>query len=301
MLQPIDLDPAAVVRQFDRRAARFEQSDFLLREVETRMFSRLDVVKLQPAAILDLGCGLGAGVMALGRRYPKAAIEGIDVSERMIGRARKSVTAPSDGVFSRFLKSLGAGQPPLLTFRQADLEHLPAANDSTDLLWSNLALHWLARPEVALAEMYRVARPGSLLMFSAFGVDTLRELRPYRQAMAAAVDVMPFRDMHDWGDALVETGFAEPVMDMERIQLTYADPERLLADVRLLGGNALRARRKGLSARSLKADLVRALERQQDEAGQLTLTFEIAYGHAWVPERKKRSDGLATIEFLPRK
>jgi malonyl-CoA O-methyltransferase len=254
----------------------------------------LDVVKLAPTHIADLGCGLGAGVLELARRYPLAQTVGFDLSSAMLTSASQRSSVPAQGLFSKFLKSMGAGPAARFRFEQADLASLPLANESVDLLWSNLAFHWLPTPEACLSEMVRVAKPGALLMFSTFGVDTLCEVR---NASPSALELMPFRDMHDWGDALVEVGFAEPVMDMERITLSFSKPESMLSDLHRLGGNALRSR---LSPRSLSADLIRKLQAIKGSKEQLTLTFEVIYGHAWVPAKKKRRDGLATIEFLPK-
>jgi malonyl-CoA O-methyltransferase len=318
MLQPLALHPRTVRQQFDRRAANFEQNDYLLREIERRMFERLDVVKVAPAKIIDLGCGLGAGVAELARRYPQAETLGLDISAKMIEAARKSLIPSAEGLFSRFMKSMGAGKSSRIGFEVADLASLPTANDSVDLLWSNLVFHWLGVPEPALKELYRIAKPGALLMFSAFGVDTLQEIRPKsskatgkvnpKPAQAAEpsteslpTDLMQFRDMHDWGDALVEVGFAEPVMDMERITLSFSEPKNLLKDLHNLGGNALAGRRGTLSPRSLSDDLLRKLKQKTANGGQLALTFEVIYGHAWVPAKKRRADGLATIDFLPKR
>jgi malonyl-CoA O-methyltransferase len=322
MLQPFNLDPRVVRQQFDRRAANFEVNDYLLREIERRMFERLDVVKIAPAKILDLGCGLGAGVAELGRRFPQAEVLGVDLSPRMIEGATQRVLPSSASLFSRFMKSMGAGQAPRLKFEVTDLAKLPSDSESVDLLWSNLVFHWMAVPEPSLQELYRVAKPGALLMFSAFGVDTLQEIRPKvgkpkrnlitapgfasdestsASAETAPIDLMRFRDMHDWGDALVEVGFAEPVMDMERITLSFSEPKNLLKDLHSLGGNALAGRRATLSPTSLPFDLIRKLTEKAGESAQLALTFEVVYGHAWVPAKKKRADGLTTIDFLPKK
>jgi malonyl-CoA O-methyltransferase len=317
MLQPFALDPRVVRQQFDRRAANFEANDYLLREIERRMFERLDVVKIAPLKILDLGCGLGSGVTELARRFPQAETLGLDLSPKMIEEAQKRVLPSATGLFSRFMQSMGAGQSKRIGFQVADLAHLPEADNSVDLLWSNLVFHWLGTPEPALSDLYRVAKPGALLMFSAFGVDTLKEIRPkshqtnakfsrktddstvlVAEAADRPTELMSFRDMHDWGDALVEVGFAEPVMDMERITLSFSEPKNLLRDLRSLGGNAMAGRRTALSPASLKNDLVRKLSEKSLDERQLTLTFEVFYGHAWVPAQKRRKDGLATIDFL---
>jgi len=121
------------------------------------------------------------------------------------------------------------------------------------------------------------------LMFSCLGPDTLKELRALYASSGWPPPGHDFTDMHDWGDMLVHGGFAEPVMDMERIQLAFATPERLLDELRELGANLHPQRFAGLRGRRWKAQLLQALERLRGADGQLTLTFEVVYGHALKP------------------
>jgi len=141
-----------------------------------------------------------------------------------------------------------------------------------------------------------------LLMFSCFGPDSLQEVRAAFADVDLTQHTLPFVDMHDFGDQLVEAGFATPVMDMEKITVTYDTPARLWADVRALGGNPLGTRRKGLLGRAGHQRLLQALERQRRADGKLALTFEVIYGHAFRPAARMTKDGEAIIRFdLPRK
>ena len=54
---------------------------------------------------------------------------------------------------------------------------LPLAPGTIDLVWSNMVLHWVSDPLTAFKEFSRVLAPEGLLMFSALGPDTLKELR----------------------------------------------------------------------------------------------------------------------------
>jgi malonyl-CoA O-methyltransferase len=105
----------------------------------------------------------------------------------------------------------------------ADMERLPFADRSFDMIWSNLALNWADTPEAVFAECWRALRPGGVFMFSTAGPDTLMELRDAYAAVDRHVHVNRFMDMHDLGDCLVHTRFADPVMDMEYITLSYPD------------------------------------------------------------------------------
>lgn len=254
------------------------------------MLERLDLVRLSPQRVLDVGCGAGQGLLALKKRYPSAELLGFDAAFDMARAARGALAAPARGFFAR-LRNHAA--EPIARVVTADGQALPLADSSVDLLWSNLALHWFEAPERAFAEWYRVARPGALLDFSFFSVDTLVEVR------RLGARLMPFHDMHDIGDALTSLGFAEPVMDTERLSLTWSEPAAMLADLHALGGNALRGRFRGLLARAQRDGWLRALESLRRPDGRLQATAEIVFGHAWCPARKRRADGLATVEFMP--
>lgn len=288
MLTPPDLDPTAVRRQFSRRAAAAAREDFLAREIEARMLERLELVRLTPASVVDVGCGAGEGLLALKRRYPSAKLTGVDSAFAVARRARATLAPPSRGFFARLRN---ATAEPIARIVVADARALPLKASSADLVWSNLALHWFESPEDAIREWYRIARPGALLDFSFLGVDTFVELRGLGARM------MGFHDMHDIGDVLMHAGFSEPVLDTQRLTLTWENAQALLDDVRALGGNAQRSRFRGLLGRRHRDAWLGSLESLRGADGLLRATVEVVFGHAWCPQRKRRSDGLASIEF----
>jgi malonyl-CoA O-methyltransferase len=154
------------------------------------------------------------------------------------------------------------------------------------MLWANMALHMASDPFSLLQRWNRVLKPNGFVMFSCFGPDTLRELRGLYQRMGWPEPAHEFTDMHDWGDMLVQVGFAEPVMDMERITLSFQTPERLLQELRELGRNLHVGRFAGLRGKGWLVRLKRTLGeqlRRDSEDGQLCLSFEIVYGHAFKP------------------
>ena len=282
------IDRAQVARRFGRVAAAYGEADFLVREVDRRMLERLDYVKLQPQRILDLGCSRGGSFSGLAARYPDTQLIGLDLVPAMLaaGRSRR----PG---WQRLL-GMGKGEPLRLA---ADAAQIPLKSGSTAVVWSNLLLHWLDDPLPALAETHRVLEVGGLLMFSTLGPDTLKELR------AAFADgyahTQRFIDMHDLGDMLVGCGFADPVMDMEVIRLTYDDLEAMFRELRAAGSTcAMQARRHGLTGRQGWAAACAAYERMRSD-GKLPASFEIVYGHAWKPAPKQTADGRAIIRFEP--
>ncbi len=299
MPAPSDLDPRAVRLQFGRRTARLARADFLLREVERRMLERLEVIRLSPAVVLDVGTGLGQGAAALQRRYPAASVFGADLAAPLAAQAaRLHGSTARSGLAGRLRRWFGAGvdtEGRAPAFFAADAAALPLAPNSVDLLWSNLAWHWFADPVAVVAQWHRVIRPEGLLMFSAFGVDTLKELR----ALGAALPAFP--DMHDIGDALGVAGFADPVMDSERLTITWTDADALLSELSALGGNALRTRSAGLRPRRDRDRWRVAIESLRGADGRIAVSFELVYGHAWCPPQKRRADGYSPVSFVPRR
>lgn len=268
-------------QDFGRAAASYDAAAVLARETGARMAQRLDLVRLAPARVADIGCATGDGVRELRRRYPLALPLAIDFALPMLGAVRSRVPW-----YQRLLR-----RSPILL--NADVRSLPLAGDTLALAWSNLALHWLADPLPALRELHRVLEVGGLLIFSMLGPDTLRELRSACQAAGVASPLRRFHDMHDLGDMLVAAGFADPVMEMEMLTLTYPTARGLLADQRRLGvrdsllGN--------LPWRQWRR--VFAACEQQRRGGRLPASFEIVYGHAWKPPATSIADGRSILRF----
>ena len=264
------LEPARVRRSFDRAAGTYDAAAVLHTDVRANLLERLQLVKLVPRVVLDAGAGTGLGSRALKRRYPKALVVALDSSHQMLRLAgkRQSWLRPFERVC-------------------ADAGRLPLREASVDLVVSNLLLQW-CDPDAVFAEFRRVLRPEGLLSFSAFGPDTLRELRIAWGQVDAHSHVHQFIDMHDVGDALVRNGFAAPVLDVERITLRYLDVRKVAADLKATGAhNSTAGRPRGLTSPRKFAAMQAAYE-QFRQNGRLPATYEIVFAHAWVPTRAAR-------------
>jgi len=281
------VDRRQVGRRFSRVAANYEQADFFAREVDRRMQERLDYIKLEPKRILDLGCSRGGSIPGLAARYPAAQLIGLDISPAMLQAGQ--IARPG------WQRWLGLGRQAQAQRLAGDAVKLPLKSQSTAIVWSNLLLHWLDDPLPALAEAHRVLEVGGLLMFSTLGPDSLKELRSAFSDGYA--HTQRFIDMHDLGDMLVGCGFADPVMDMEVLTLTYDGLDDMLGELRAAGsGCAMKARRHGLTGRHAWARARAAYEGLRSD-GKLPATFEIVYGHAWKVPPKQTADGRAVIRF----
>ncbi|OWY40921.1 malonyl-[acyl-carrier protein] O-methyltransferase BioC [Xenophilus sp. AP218F] len=288
-------DKARVRASFEKAAGSYDAAAVLQREVSDRMAERLDYIRHQPALILDAGSGTGYGAAGLRRRYPEARVLELDLAHAMLlaSRARQR---EGDGLLKKLFKPSAPWQTV------GDIERLPLADASVDMIWSNLAIQWVNVPDSVFAEFRRVLKPEGMLMFSTLGPDTLSELRGAFGGVDAATHVNQFIDMHDLGDALMRAGFAEPVMDMEKIVLTYDEARGVMRDLKAIGAhNATAGRGRGLMGKHAWRRVEEAYERHRRD-GKLPATYEVVYGHAWKGTGKKLAkmtdDGRQVIEFV---
>ncbi|MBI3222461.1 MAG: malonyl-ACP O-methyltransferase BioC [Nitrosomonadales bacterium] len=279
------IDKRQVRRAFSRAAAGYDSEAVLQREVCSRMLERLDYIKLRPGRILDAGSGPGWGTRQLACRYPDAQLLALDIAIGMLQAAR--------GHSSWWQKLFGGTKQLHLC---GDIEALPLAANSVEMVWSNLALQWCNDLPATFVELHRVLKVDGLLMFSTFGPDTLKELRQAFHGVDSHNHLNRFADMHDIGDMLTHGGFAEPVMDMEYLTLTYDDVRGVMHDLKAIGAhNATAGRGQGLMGKQAWARLIDNYERLRRD-GKLPATYEVVYGHAWKPQPRVTRDGAAIIK-----
>jgi malonyl-CoA O-methyltransferase len=261
---PFVLDRRAVRAAFDRASATYDAAAVLQTRVREELLSRLDLVRIAPQVVVDLGCGTGLGARALKDRYRSAMVIGLDPAPGMLRETRRR---------SGWLRPLHRVC--------GDACQLPFRDGSVSLMFSNLMLQWCDDLDAALAEIRRVLAPEGFLAFSTFGPDTLRELRSAWAAADGGTHVSGFRDMHDIGDALTRAGLSEPVLDVERLTMVYPDVAAITRDLKVIGAhNATVARARGLTGKGRWRAMTDAYERQR-QAGVLPATYEVVYGAAW--------------------
>jgi len=289
----LPLNSEHVIRQFTRRGD-LGKAQFLYGEIARRMDERLRLVRIEPGQILDSGCGAGAQMALLHQRYPNARYIGQDHNIGLLKMAQKHARSVLPHGWREWLGQL-RGHEPAASWIASDLTQTALGPESIDLVWSNLALHWHPAPHEVLQEWGRILRPNGLVFFSCFGPATMQELRLALSTGGLQTATPSFVDMHDFGDLLIEKGFADPVMDQEVLTLTYDTPEKLLQDVKALGGNPALGRRASLTTATWKKKLVDALEAQRQPDGRLRLTVEVAYGHAWRSSTRRGQAGETRI------
>jgi malonyl-CoA O-methyltransferase len=201
------MDSHDIRRRFDRAAATFDSAAFVHTATRDGLLERLEPMTLSADMIVDLGAATGAGSRPLARKFRGASVLSVDLSLRMLEKASRR-----SSWFSR--------RPAA----QADARRLPLADHSVDVVFSNLLLPWVADRAGVFSEISRVLRQDGLFLFSTLGPDSL-----------AGLMHEPFPDMHSIGDELVRAGLRDPVLDVDRLTVTYENRESLLRDLASLG------------------------------------------------------------------
>jgi malonyl-CoA O-methyltransferase len=262
--EPFRLDRARLRAAFEAASARYESAAHLQQEVAGELLGRLAELRFEPRVVLDLGAGTGRATRELKRRYPRALVIALDLAPGMLREARRH-----QGLLRRFARVCG------------DALRLPLADASVDLIFSSLMLQWCEPLDAALAEARRVLRAEGFFGFSTFGPDTLHELRAAWASADGDNHVNHFLDVQDIGAALARAGLVEPVLDVDRLTLTYPDALALMRDLKAIGAhNATAGRPRALTGRARLARMQQAYEGFRRD-GRLPASYEVIYGACW--------------------
>lgn len=271
---PPTIDPVAAKRWAEHvQPLKSAGSPWLHEEVARRMQARLAVIVQQPQNWVHwrpLQGGLQAHAL-LSQRYPESQCYVLEQTQQQTEVARKHLT-PAWWRSAPWRR----GKP-----------EFQAPSQPCQMLWANMALHMASDPYAVMQQWHHLLAVDGFVMFSCLGPDTLTELRSVYAKMGWPAPAHAYTDMHDWGDMLVQAGFAEPVMDMERIRLTYSSAANLLHELRQMGRNLHTSRHIGMRGRQWRDTLYHAINtemQQNTENGRMALTFEVIYGHAFKPQ-----------------
>ena len=280
------LDKRLVRESFDRAANSYDEVAILQQEVGERLLERLELIKLQPQRIIDIGAGTGAISQQLSKRYKGSEVITFDIAPEMLKKARQRLN----------LTSRWFGKQRFLC---GDAERLPLTDNSVDMIFSNFAIQWCSDLDQTFREFQRILRPDGVLLFTTFGPDTLREVRQAWQGVDHNVHVNSFIDMHDIGDAMMRARLTDPVMDTENITLTYKEGMDVMRDLKAMGAhNVAAGRNHGLTGKQKFQQMLANYEQFRDHSGLLPATYETIYGHAWGNDLKpnqQREDGSFSI------
>jgi len=247
--------------RFERAATSFDQADFVHGATRQGLLSRLAPLLVDAETVVDLGTATGAANRSLSKRFKGAHLISIDLAHGMLTRARSKKSWLSK-----------------ISFVQADAGALPLANGSVDVVFCNMLLPWFDDPGPVFSEVARVLRKGGVFAFATLGPDSLQEIRRAWQQVDNSIHVNRFPDMHNLGDGLVNAGLRDPVLDVDRLSVSYESSTRLFDDLTAVGGrNSLDQRTRGLTSRKRFAAMNKSLR----EPAGIALDLELVYGHCW--------------------
>jgi len=255
------LNTKHIRRRFERAAISFDGADFVHAATRDGLLSRLAPLLVDAKTVVDLGAATGAATRSLAKRFKGAHVISIDLAHGMLGRARSKKSWLSKS-----------------SFAQADARALPLPNECVDVVFSNMLLPWFDDPAPVFSEVARVLRKGGVFAFATLGPDSLQEIRRAWQQVDNSVHVNRFPDMHNLGDGLVNAGLRDPVLDVDRLSVSYESSTRLFDDLTAVGArNSLDLRTRGLTSRKRFASMNKRLS----ETARIALELELVYGHCW--------------------
>ena len=262
---------------FSQAANSYDAAAVAQHVICDRTLERVDMLKLQPTVILDIGTGTGRSLIGLQSRFPKSSIVACDIALPMLMQCRQQHKYAGKLVCS-------------------DAEQLPFADESVDLIFSTSTFQWCTDLYQVLSECRRVLSLNGVLIFSTFGPDTLVQLRDSWAQVDDCEHVHEFLDMHHIGDMLLATKFADPVVDMEIINIQYQSLRQLLQDLKDTGSRgkfntSISKISPGLMSKKKYKLLEQAYEKYCQENGSLPASYEVIYGYA-----RKLADGRGVEE-----
>lgn len=213
----------------------------IAQEAETEMLNRLQWMTINPKLIVDMGCGTGNASKQLKLLYPEAQVIGVDHSMEMLSHAQQHATCDH--------------------YLCANADCIPMLDHTVDLIFANFLLPWHTQPNELFHAWRTLLREDGLLLLSALGPDTVKEI----QHLVTADGLPMLADMHVIGDLLLQKKFVDPVLDVNYISTTYRDTTRMVTD--LIGSGIL----------------LNDIEMPSGNEQVLELTYEVIYAHAFAP------------------
>lgn len=179
---------------------------------------------------------------------------------------------------------------------QADEEFLPFTNNSFDLIVSNLGLHSTNDLPGTLIQIRNALKPDGLFIGTLFGGETLYELREVLQEVemtntgGARPHVSPVADLKQMGALMQRGNYALPVIDSEKITVTYDNLFALMTDLKNMGeSNTLLSQHKGMTSKNFFETADKTYKKRFAESdGKIIATFEIIFLLGWAPHSSQQ-------------
>ena len=246
---------------FNTASSNYNDNAFLQNEIANRLAEKLKVISIKPQTIIDLGSGTGFLSEKTAKIFPNSILVCVDFAQQSLLENSQNLKVC------------------------ANAYKLPFASNSVDFIVSNLMMQWCPDLTTLFNECFRVLKPQGLFLFTTFGPDTLKELKRSWSVVDSSAHVNNFIDMHDIGDQMLQSGFQSPIMEMEKLILTYEKVVDLMHDLKAIGAQNVANRSKALTGKTKFKKMIEMYENYRED-GKLPATYEVIYGHAWKNEKK---------------
>ena len=246
---------------FNSASSNYNDNAFLQNEIANRLAEKLKVISIKPQTIIDLGSGTGFLSEKTAKIFPNSILVCVDFAQQSLLENSQNLKVC------------------------ANAYELPFASNSVDFIVSNLMMQWCPDLTTLFNECFRILKPQGLFLFTTFGPDTLKELKRSWSVVDSSAHVNNFIDMHDIGDQMLQSGFQSPIMEMEKLTLTYEKVVDLMQDLKAIGAQNVANRSKALTGKTKFKKMIEMYESYRSD-GKLPATYEVIYGHAWKNEKK---------------
>jgi len=247
-----------VAQSFSDAAEHYDDVAVLQRLTADNLFKHLDGFNLDVKHIVDLGAGTGRNLSFLQQRYPDSKLMAVDLATAMLNKAKQHTKQQA-------------------FFVAGDAEQLPFADDSVDLIYSNLALQW-CNPNLCFSEIARVLRPNGIITFTSLAPLTLYELKKAWASVDKYQHVNEFYSENELLQAIRSAGLVIEKLHQQITKLQYQDVMTLMRDLKTLGAhNVNKGRRRGLTGKKALNQMVESYEQFRDEDNVLPASYDVIY------------------------
>lgn len=259
------IDKKKIAQSFGRAANQYDSLAHFQRKVGQCLHQQLPKsTQLAESTadywVVDLGCGTGAALQSLQTHYPAAKIIALDLAEAMLHQARSHFAS---------MDNASAFSPI-----QADAERLPFADQSLDVVYSNLVVQWCGSIPNLVKEIARVLKPGGQLIFSTLLERSLHELKSAWKQVDTNVHVNHFHSAQEWRNALDQYFVLDSFANDLHIEW-FDELKALTRSIKGIGAKNLNAGRPvGLSGRQRIQAFAQAYEGFRQE-NLLPLTYDV--------------------------
>ncbi|WP_433580822.1 methyltransferase domain-containing protein [Candidatus Profftella armatura] len=262
------------------------KSLFLRREIALRMHEKLNLIKLNPKNILDAGCGEGFDIFLLKKRFVDSNIIGLDQCIQMLKLSKKNII--NNLMFKKLLYHSFFN----IYLVSGNFLKLPFYSNIFDVIWCNLSIFWNLQLKKIFYEWFRVTKNNGLIIFSCFGLNTLKELNSILLKEKLKYNIsplLPLVDIYNLGNILIDIGFIDLVIDIEKIVVTYTSPQKMLIDIQSLGGDLFKIYNKNFFSKNFYHKIIKKLLiKYLNLNKKISLTYEVIFIHAFKPKKIKK-------------